>query len=182
MVLKSPMSAKMFERLGESLGPCELVRGEIVTLMAGGEIHSLITANVAIELGVWAKRTRKGRVLTGEAGLWTERDPDTVRGIDVAYFSFKRLPRGKESSGFAKVPPELAVEIIGEKQGWPELLEKAGEYLRMGVDRVWIIDPQASTLHVLRRDAAPKVFAESSIIRDVEILPGFRCRVRDFFV
>jgi Uma2 family endonuclease len=181
MVVKAPISAKTFERLADGLGPCELVRGEIVQLMASGETHSAITATVTVLLGVWARRSRRGRVLAGEAGVITQRGPDTVRGIDVAYMSYKRLPRGKEGSGFSRVPPELAVEIVGEKQGWREMLEKSAEYLRMGVDRVWILDPQTRSLHIHRADREPEILRNSSVVQDAEVLPGFRCRVREFF-
>lgn len=181
MVVKTPMSVGTFERLSEGLGPCELVRGEVVFLMAGGEQHSAVTATVTILLGMWARKSRRGRVLTGEAGPITERKPDTVRGIDVAYFSYKRLSKSKVSPGFSTTPPELAVEIIGQNQGWSELLEKAGEYLRVGVDRVWILDPVRKRLHILRANAEPEVLNAGEIVQDAAILPGFRCRVRDFF-
>ena len=120
-------------------------------------------------------------MLSGEAGLLTESEPDTVRGMDVAFVSYKRLPKGRESMSFSKVPPELAVEIVGQKQGWPEMLRKAGEYLHVGVDRVWIIDPATRRLHVIRPDHEPQILEESALVQDAAILPGFRCRVRDFF-
>lgn len=127
MVVKTPMSVAAFERISEGLGPNELVRGEVIFLMAGGEKHSAVTATVTILLGVWARKSKRGRILTGEAGLITERNPDTVRGIDVAYFSYKRLPKSRISVAFfSTTPPELAIEIIGQNQGWSELLEKAG--------------------------------------------------------
>ena len=61
---------------------------------------------------------------------------------NYAYFSYRRLPRVKEPQGFARTPPELAVEVVGKGQGWPKMLEKAGEYFAMGVDCVWIVDPR----------------------------------------
>ena len=149
--------------------------------MAGGLPYGGISANITHFLSAWARRTRSGRVYTNEAGVITETDPDTVRGIDVAYFSYRRVPRGKEPKGFSRTPPELAVEIVGQAQGWNKMLEKAGEYLRMGVDRVGIVDPQTRRVHILRPDAEPQIFGERQTISDPAILPGFRCRVRDFF-
>lgn len=181
MVVRTPLTASAFERLSDGLGACELVRGEVIPLMAGGESHSAITATVTILLGIWARKSRRGRVLTGEAGLITERRPDTVRGIDVAYFSYKRLPKNRVKPGFSTTPPDLAVEIVGQNQGWSELLEKAGEYLRVGVECVWILDPARERLHILRNKAEPQVLESDDLIQDATILPGFRCRVRDFF-
>jgi Uma2 family endonuclease len=143
--------------------------------------HSGIALNIAYLLEHWNRRAGKGRVYSNEAGLITQSKPATVRGADVAFFSFKRLPRRSEPSGFSAVPPELVVEIIGKGQGWRKMVEKAGEYLRMGVDRVWIVDPKRRSLTVLRPDDEPTVLSEGQAVIDAKILPGFRCRVREFF-
>ena len=41
-----------------------------------------------------SKRADLGRVVTNDSGIVTQRDPDTVRGADVAYYSYARLPKG----------------------------------------------------------------------------------------
>lgn len=146
MLLKLRMTAKRFEQIADDLGPCELVRGEVVYLSPGGMVHSSLTTRMVLLLGNWAERTRRGRVFTNEAGIITERKPDTVRGMDVTYFSYKRLPRDQTPDGVSTVPPELAVEIIGKKQGWKVMVQKAGEYLRMGTDRVWLANQDRGDL------------------------------------
>jgi Uma2 family endonuclease len=180
-IVNSLMTAEEFEAVAERLGACELVRGEVITLSPGGVPHSFLTASMVTLLGDWARRTHLGRVLTGEAGLITERDPDTVRGADVAYYSYERLPKGPLPKGFAAIPPNLVVEIIGEGQSWKQMLQKVGEYLRMGVDRVWVVDPQSQRVHVFRSDAEPIILSESDTIADEAILPGFSCSVEEFF-
>src|SRR5438093_1562948 len=129
--LKKGMTAGEYERIADQLTSSELVRGEVVFLMAGGLEHSKIAALITTLLTVWALKTRRGQVFTNEAGIVTQHDPDTVRGVDVAYFSFKRLPADKTPPGFSKVPPELAVEIVGKGQGWQTMVAKASEYLEM---------------------------------------------------
>ncbi|MFO0838195.1 MAG: Uma2 family endonuclease [Phycisphaerae bacterium] len=161
---------------------CELERGEVVHLTAGGWRHSSITFKVAYLLGEWARRANTGRVLTGEAGVVTARDPDTVRGVDVAYFSFERVPRGKAPDSFSEVAPTLAVEAVGKGQGWKKMTEKAAEYLRIGTDRVWIIDPTRNTLHVFASDLPPREYRETDTLEHDVVLPGFACRVAEFFV
>lgn len=148
-------------------------------MTAGGWKHSSLCAQIAGILREWARLSGKGRVLTGEAGVITSRDPDTVRGIDVAYFSFERVPRGKEPESFSEVAPTLAVEIVGKGQGWKKMTEKAAEYLRMGADRVWIIDPKRNTLHVFTADQPPREYGEKDTIENDAVLPGFVCRVGD---
>lgn len=181
MIAKSHTTATEFESLCGRMGPCELVRGEVIPLSPGGIRHSHITFNVAFLLGVWSRKTKLGMVVTGEAGLIVETDPDTVRGADVAYISYNRLPRGQVPEGFGSVPPELVVEIVGKGQSWRDMVEKAGEYLKMGVDRVWVIDPSTKRLHVFTPDGGPATLAENDAVTDEAVLPGFSCKVADFF-
>jgi len=76
-------AADLLEMAGR-LGPCELVRGEVVTVSPSGPSRRLIPARLVIQLGRWAEELRRGRVFTGEVGLIVERDPDTARGADAA--------------------------------------------------------------------------------------------------
>jgi Uma2 family endonuclease len=181
MVIRSRMDIAEFERIAPRLGPCELVRGRVVYLSPGGLPHSTVSGNIAGLISAWARKTRRGRVLTNEAGLVTDEEPGTVRGADVAFISYKRLPRGPVPDGFGRTPPELVVEIVGKGQGWDTMVEKAGEYLTMGVDRVWIVDVNKQHVHVFRRDEEPMILNARMTITDPDVLPGFRSRVRAFF-
>lgn len=181
MITSTRMSAEEFAKICDEIGSCELVRGEVVVLSPGGMNHSNFSANAAFLLGQWAKKSRLGRVWTNEAGLIVERNPDTVRGADVAYISYARLAKGISSNSFSTVPPELVIEIIGTGQGWAEVLEKIGEYLRMGVDRIWVLDSDTHRLHSYRGDAEPVVLSAKDTVTDEAILPGFSCKVSEFF-
>ena len=179
MSTRTLMTEEEFASASERLGPCELVRGEVLKLSPGGHEHSRITGTVSILLGTWAMG--RGRVLTGEAGIRVESDPPTIRGADVAYLSYQRLPKGQSLSGFTTVAPELVVEIVGKGQGWGAMVEKAGEYLRMGIDRVWVIDPATRRVHIFRPDSEPAALGEDEELRDDRVLPGFACTVARLF-
>ncbi|NOS99517.1 MAG: Uma2 family endonuclease [Phycisphaerales bacterium] len=181
MSTRTMMTLEEFESVCERLGPCELVRGEVIELSPGGLEHSRITVNVAVVLSNWATETGLGRVLSGEAGIRVEADPPTVRGADAAYLSYQRWPKGRELIGFTTVVPELVVEILGKGQGWREMVEKCGEYLRMGVLRVWVIDPDTRRVHVFRPDAEPAAISETGQLCDEVVLPGFSCAVARLF-
>ncbi len=175
------MTALEFEAIAGRLGPCELVRGEVVNLSPGGPEHSQISGAVVGLLSAWARASKLGRVWTNEAGLIVQRQPDTVRGVDALYYSYERLPRNAAREPFSAVPPDLAVEILGKGQGWREILEKVGEFLRIGVDLVWIVDAKTQRVHVYRPDAEPVVLDGEDALMDDAVLPGFRCTVADLF-
>ena len=63
--------------------PCELVEGRIVPVSPGGTEHSFVTTNAFEVLNQFVRPRHLGRVLTGEVGLYTRYNPDTVRGADV---------------------------------------------------------------------------------------------------
>ncbi len=175
------MTAEEFAATYLDVPGYELVRGEVVELMPGGLGHSRVTGHAYSLVENWAQRSGLGRTFTGETGLIVDRGPDTVRGADVAYFSYARLPAEQPLGGFSEVPADLVIEVVGKGQGWDAMAEKAGEYLRMGVLRVWILDPESRTLHVFRKERGPVELAGDQIVRDEALLPGFECRVSDFF-
>lgn len=104
-----------------------------------------------------------------------------MRGADVAYISYTRMPRDEEPRGFLRVPPELVVEVVGERQSWKRVVAKAGEYFALGVDRVWVIDPDKRRIFAHRDDAEPLIWDGSAKIGDARILPGFQCKLADIF-
>jgi len=175
------ITAEEFETLADQLGPCELVRGEVIRLAPAGSLHGRLMWKLSALLGQWELETGLGRGYSGDLGLVVEQSPDTVRGADLAYFSFDRLPKGASQDHFLAVAPNLVIEIVGKGQGWGQMLEKVGEYLRMGVDRVWIVDPAKKRVHVFRADGEPLILSESDQLSDEAILPGFRCDLRDLF-
>lgn len=181
MAVTTKLSADEFELVCHEYGHCELVRGEVVQLSPGGMGHSRLTVRISYLIEKWALETGQGRALSGEAGIVVETDPDTVRGADVAYYSYARLPRGGSDAGFLRVAPDLAVEIIGKGQSWRSLVKKAGEYLEMGVDVVWIVDPRTKRVHVLRGNTEPSVFTGADVLVDPRTLPNFSCTVNDLF-
>src|SRR5437870_508945 len=69
---------------------CELEEGEIVEMSLPGERHGVVCGNAAWLLGNYTRMRRRGHVCTNDTGLILERDPDTVRGADVALYDEER--------------------------------------------------------------------------------------------
>ena len=75
--------------------PRELVRGRIVVMNVPAPRHGTFVHG-SVVVGVFAEDEHdKGRVMYNDAGVITERDPDTVRGPDFSYYSYDRLPKGR---------------------------------------------------------------------------------------
>ena len=162
------------------IGPCELVEGRIVPMSPTGGRHSIIEGNVVHELKKFVSTKRVGSVLSGEVGIFTKRNPDTVRGADVAFISKKRLPH-EAPTGFLEVPPELVVEIISPSNPRKEIDEKIKEYLNIGVKWVWLIDPKNRSCTVYNSESALHKLTENNSLIGEDILAGFEIRISKFF-
>jgi len=155
------------------LGPCELVNGRIVPLPPTGADHGFVETRLAGRLLAYAESTGRGEVMSGEAGIYIRRNPDTVRAPDAAFISNERLAQ-RRSSSYLDVAPELVVEVLSPEARRNEVAEKIEDYFEAGVVRVWIVDPKARRLHVYRSPTETEQFGEGQVLTDEEILPGFR--------
>lgn len=162
------------------LGPCELIDGRIVAMSPTGRRHAITEVNLLTELNLWARNTKLGVVMGGEIGLFIRRDPDTVRAADALYISHARLGT-TESSAFLDVAPELAAEILSPSDRWTEVMAKLADYFEVGVERVWLLDPETRRVFAYRSSTEVRIFSATEDLRDEEILPGFRTQVGALF-
>jgi Uma2 family endonuclease len=158
----------------------ELVRGVIVTMPPPGFHHGVCQVRVASLLDGHARANRQGRV-TVESGLITEQDPDTVRGPDVSFWSFARLPEDQRPEGYPDVAADMCVEILSPHRRLRTILEKLREYFARGVRMVWVVDPEDRTVTVYRTPDEGRLYHESATLSGEDVLPGFSCRVAEIF-
>ncbi len=156
----------------------ELVRGEIVTLPPPGFRHGLRQGRVCRLLDHYTMTNRCGRVSVS-CGVVTEHDPDTVRGPDVSYWSFERLPPDQEPEGYPTVAPDLCVEVLSPSNRGPRIREKLGELFAHGVRMVWVISPEDRTVTIYRTPDEGLLLHEPAQLTAPDVLPGFSCRVAD---
>ena len=175
------LSAEDFALVAQIMGPCELVRGEIVPMSPGGIRHSVVTGNATRLLDSHCRSRGLGRVLTGEAGVVVARCPDTVRGADVVFISYQRLPKGPSDDGFLQQPPEFVIEVLSKDTSWAKMEEKVVDYHAMGVDLVWVLDPQTMTLRAYPRGGAPVLLRDIDTANADPHVAGFTVVVGAFF-
>ena len=161
-------------------GPYELVNGEIVEMTRPDQSHGNVCFEIAKAIDAWACTRKSGRVTTNDGGILTERDPDTLRGADVAFFQISQLPGGKVPRGQTSIIPALCVEVLSPSNRWTEMRRKIEEYLAVGVREVWIVDPEARTVETFRSDAPSALLHESQSLTSLE-LPEFSVHVGELF-
>jgi Uma2 family endonuclease len=175
------LTAEEFFRTGPETDGCELVRGEVVRMPPPGDRHGEVCASVIFVLKSYTRSVGHGTVLGNDAGLITRRDPDSVRGVDAALFLRPSWQGQPAPAGYTHEAPDLVVEVRSREQRWKDVLDKVTEYLGMGARLVWVIDPQSQRVTVFGPDQEPRTFAPENELEGGDVLPGFRCRVADFF-
>jgi len=157
----------------------ELVRGVIITMPPPGGRHGACCSRINRRLGNFVEDNNRGTVFANDTGFVTERDPDSVRGPDVAFWSREKLPEVPE--GYIEVAPDLVVEVVSPSDHYARIQRKINEYLEKGVRLIWVVDPEDRSTAVFRDGQKSKVLSENEMLIGEDVLPGFTCRVADLF-
>lgn len=159
----------------------ELEKGKVIELPPPMKRQGVVANNIGRILGNYTFQIGKGYVTSNDSGVILERDPDTVRGPDVAYY--------EDAQSFADVhpkygefPPKLAVEVLSPNDRADRVTRKITDYLRNDVELVWLVDPDDRRVTVYRADTGPVVVEGDAEITGEPVLPGFSCPVAQFFL
>jgi Uma2 family endonuclease len=160
--------------------PGEIEAGRWVPSTRNAWRHGEVSGNVYLLLRLWTRDHPGFRVSVGDPGARLGRDPDLLRGPDVAVVAADRVPQGKGVDGWLEGAPDLAVEVLGDAQPPAAALKKALEYLATGGRLVWIVDPDARQVVVVTPPDHLRVVAEGELDAG-DVLPGFRCQLGELF-
>jgi Uma2 family endonuclease len=180
-VAETLLTAEEFRRLPDNGVPKELVRGKVVVMNIPAPRHGYICVKIVGLLFPFVTDRQLGRLMSNDSGVVTEHNPDTVRGADVAFYSFARFPPGPLPDGYLDVIPELVFEVRSPTDRWREIRTKTTEYLDAGVITVCVLDSTTQTVHVYNNDLPDRVFKADQELTLPEVLGDFRAAVRLFF-
>ena len=162
----------------------ELKRGKVIEMPPPSPWHGFITAQITRILGRHADVSGTGFVLSNDAGVIVERNPDSVRGPDVSYFT-ESFANETEMERFLRsylaVPPIVAVEVLSPSDRVNRIAAKVDEYLAFGVKQVWVVDPESKDVAVHRPGKSMLLLEGDAELPGGDDLLGFSCRVSDFF-
>jgi len=162
------------------IGRCELIDGRIVRMNPTGLQHGDIVIALGSALRDFVRKRQLGRVVGGEVGIYTRREPDRIRGADIAFVSRQRLA-DKPAKGFLQVAPELVVEVISPNDRWQGIRDKLEEYLAIGVQRVWIVEPENRVVLVYRSVTEMSRLGESDVLSGEGVLENFSLPLSELF-
>ncbi len=160
----------------------ELVDGHLVecamslwSSYVAGVIHALLYQ--------FCRAHRSGWVLPEGTSYQCFPDaPARVRRADVSFIRLDRLPVTRATEeGHVRLAPDLAVEVVSPNDSAYDIDQKVQEFLQAGVCLVWVINPRLRLVRVYRADGSLSQLGEGDELPGEDVLPGFRCPVRELF-
>ena len=128
----------------------------------GGEIH--------IDLGIWNRQQRLGRVFGAQLGV---RNPDgSLLAPDVAWISNERWEQRDPDQGFLSVCPELIVEVVSPSSSYELQQAKMAEWIRHGALLGWLIDPFQEIVVVYRAEAEAEQLERPDTLSGEDVCDG----------
>lgn len=81
--------------------------------------------------------------------------------------------------GFARIAPDLAIEVLSPDDRPGEVMQKVGDWLRAGTRLVWLVDPETRAGQVYRANETTVLLSECDAFDGEDVLPGFHCPLTD---
>jgi len=159
----------------------EWVDGELVERQLGFR-SSRIGGKLFQFLAVHGDQHQLGWVLPSDAGYQCfPDDPGKVRKPDVSFIQAARLAVEDEPEGWARIAPDLAVEVVSPHDLFEAVATKVREYLSAGVRLVWVIDTTTRMVYVYPHGRRGEILMPEDELSGEDVVEGFHCRVADLF-
>lgn len=157
----------------------ELVDGTLVEKSMGWP-ESVLAGILLQWLNNYLDAHRIG-VATGADGM-TRLFDDTVRGPDVAFVAWDRMPDGQiPTDPIPELVPNFVIEVLSSGNTYAEMSRKRREYFHAGVELLWMVDHRTRTITVFRSALDAAVYSEDKTIDGGEVLPGWQVNIGELF-
>ena len=145
---------------------------------AGGET-SRRNAEIARQLGNWARRTRTGTGFDSSCGFILPNG--AIRSPDASWVRRERLAAltARQRSRFLPLCPDFVVELRSPSDSLPVLQDKLREYVDNGAMLGWLIDPLRREVFVYRRNAPAECLRAPAHLSAEPLLAGFRLELQE---
>ena len=170
MVATKLMTAEELATLPDDGYQYELVRGELRRMPPPKPEHGL----VCLELALWLAPYREVAdiaVLVNDSGVSLERNPDTVRGPDVAVYRNADLPP-RPWTAYFEIAPVLAGEVASPGDAMADIEEKIEDYRRAGVPLIVYCFPHRRRVWLDGAGRERIVLTGDDVLDVSDVLPG----------
>jgi len=147
-----------------------------------GRLESRALVLVGAELETWARGRPgpRGQVVA-DAGVILAARPETVVGIDLAYFPPEVIARQTAEIPLFVGIPLLAVMIPSPMDTMGRIAEKRHLCRAAGVPLIWSVEPLGQEVAIYTHGARPRMVTAGDELACEPHLPGFRVPVARLF-
>jgi Uma2 family endonuclease len=147
----------------------ELDEGEVVEMASPNIRHQSIGGEIYLEVGVFAKQTKLGRVFY-ETDI--QLDSNTIYRPDVTYWDAAHFATIDPTQNPVLIIPQFVVEVVSPSNPYRKLMRRAAKFQRAGVHTVWIVNDDPLEIQVFEPSRRRIVTADGTLTVP-ELLPGF---------
>lgn len=157
----------------------EIVNRKVEIKEVPGLRSSGVATGIAVEIGIYLKTNRIGRLYGSDATFTTVGGNE--RMADVAFVSNEKLKDGEPVTK-ADFAPDLAIEVISPTDKQEAVTTKINEYLAAGVREIWRVEPEVKTVIVYKSLDDVSVYTRDRVLTSEAVLPGFSLALNDIFI
>lgn len=178
---KQELTLEQFLSLPDEDITYELIDGEAIAKMSPKRFHSRVTIALSSLLLEWNQTLEN----QGEVGIeWAitlkKNGKDWCPVPDLLYISYDRLKAFPLGNTPCFVAPELVIEIISPDQSFTNLSQKAIDYIKAGVDRVWLVDTEVKKITIFYPDSLPQIKQKNDSLED-DLFPNLSLTIAQIF-
>lgn len=155
--------------------------GELVIMPPTGWKTGSRNMEIAIQLGLWAKRDGTGIATDSSTGFTLPNG--ATRAPDAAWVERSRLTEITEDQKekFLPLCPDFVIELRSPTDSLPVVQAKMQEYMDNGARLGWLIDPIQGRVHVYRSQAQVEILEHPETLSGDLVLPGFVLDLREIW-
>ena len=181
MPLTEPKFATIadYEQLPEG-APYQLINGELIMSPSPTFFHQRISARILQKLAYFIQSNDLGTIATAPLDVtFSEFD---VFQPDILFIRKERLHLIKSER--VDIAPDLVIEILSPSNAYYDLTHKKNIYCQYGVEEYWVVDPEAQTIEIMRKDGdfyRTISSTRSPGVIESPMFPGFSAKTEEVF-
>jgi Uma2 family endonuclease len=174
------LTYEQFRQLPDDGKRYELVRGEVHLTPSPTTKHQFVLHRLISSLDLYLSKNRVGEIMF--APLDVRLSADTALQPDLLFVANAHAAIVQED--YLRGAPDLVVEILSPSTAAHDRATKLTLYAEAGVGEMWIIDPQAKTVEILKLQGN-KYFVEAALAGSRALtstcFPGWELPLPDLF-
>lgn len=151
----------------------QLIEGELVVTGGRTPWHQLIAGNLLVALNCYFETHGGGEVLHAPLDVVLSRENVLHPDLLVIRRERASIIRVENVQG----TPDITIEVLWEDTRYRDEVVKRRLYERFGVPEYWMVDPEKSSVTLIRN--GEEVVVADAIV--TPLLPGFSMPLRDVF-